>query len=48
MNPICQITGDCSAIAITVGTLAGWLPNIAAVFTIVWMGINIYKDLFGK
>lgn len=45
MNRICQSAGDCGAIIAAVGTLAGWLPSIAALFTIIWLGINIYKDI---
>ena len=45
MHKVCQVIGDCSAVAAVIGTLAGWLPGIAALFTIVWMGINIYKEI---
>jgi len=34
---------DVVAAGTTVGTLAGWLPAIAAVFTIVWTAIRIYE-----
>lgn len=36
-------TGDVAAVGVTVGALAGWLPAIAAIFTIVWTGIRIYE-----
>jgi hypothetical protein len=26
-----------------IGALAGWLPSVAALFTIVWTGIRIYE-----
>jgi hypothetical protein len=33
---------DAGAIVITVGTIAQYLPPIAAAFTIVWTGLQIY------
>jgi hypothetical protein len=27
-----------------VATVAGWLPAVAAIFTIVWTGIRIYES----
>lgn len=36
---------DAAAVGTTVGTLAGWLPNVAALFTIIWTGIRIYDWL---
>ena len=26
-----------------IGAIAGWLPSISALFTIVWMAIRIYE-----
>ena len=34
---------DLAALTVVVGTLADWLPAIAAVFSIVWTGIRIYE-----
>lgn len=34
---------DALSIATVVGTIATWLPAIAAVFSIVWTGIRIYE-----
>lgn len=34
---------DTVSIATAVGTMAGWLPAIAALLTIVWTGIRIYE-----
>jgi TctA family transporter len=28
-----------------IGTLIGWLPSIAAVFSIAWIGMQIYDRL---
>lgn len=35
---------DSASIATVVGTLAGILPAIAAIFTIVWTSIRIYES----
>jgi len=35
---------DAVSIITVVGTLAGILPAIAALFTIVWTGIRIYES----
>ena len=34
---------DGVSVVTVVGTLAGVLPSIAAIFTIVWTGIRIYE-----
>jgi len=38
-----KIAGDIVSVTTVVGTLAGILPSIAAVFTIVWTSIRIYE-----
>lgn len=38
-----KITGDILSVATVLGTLAQWLPAIAALFTVVWTGIRIYE-----
>jgi hypothetical protein len=35
---------DAVSIATAVGTVLGWLPEIAALFTIIWTGIRIYES----
>ena len=35
---------DTASVATVVGTLAGVLPAIAAIFTIVWTAIRIYES----
>lgn len=35
---------DTASVATVVGTLAGLLPAIAAIFTIVWTSIRIYES----
>lgn len=32
----------------TVATVAGWLPSIAALLSIVWLGLQIWIFLFVK
>lgn len=38
-----KMVGDLSAVGITVGTVASYLPAMAALITIVWTGIRIYE-----
>jgi hypothetical protein len=35
---------DAAAVAVAIGTLARVLPEIAALFTIIWTGIRIYES----
>ena len=34
---------DVLSVSTAVATVAGWLPAIAALFTIIWTGIRIYE-----
>jgi hypothetical protein len=36
--------GDVVSIGLVVGTLANWLPAIAALLSIVWTGIRIFES----
>ena len=36
---------DVAAIANVVATIVGWLPAIAALMSIIWVGIQIYDRL---
>jgi len=38
-----KIAGDIVSVTTVVGTLAGILPSVAAIFTIVWTAIRIYE-----
>jgi hypothetical protein len=38
-----KIAGDIVSVTTVIGTLAGLLPSIAALFTIVWTAIRIYE-----
>ena len=38
-----KLTGDILSVATVLGTLAQWLPAIAALFTVIWTGIRIYE-----
>lgn len=35
--------GDAVSVAVAVGTLAAWLPPLAALLTIIWTGIRIIE-----
>lgn len=35
--------GDVLSVGTVVATIAGWLPAIAALVTIIWTGIRIYE-----
>lgn len=41
-NPV-KATVDAVAVGVTIGTVASWLPHIAALFTIIWTGIRIWE-----
>jgi hypothetical protein len=38
-----KVVGDALSVSAVVATLAGWLPAIAALFTIIWTGIRILE-----
>ena len=38
-----KITGDILSVATVLGTLAQWLPAVAALFTVIWTVIRIYE-----
>ena len=35
---------DISAGGTAIATLAGWLPAVSALFTIIWLGIRIFES----
>jgi hypothetical protein len=35
---------DSLAVGGTVATLAGWLPSIASLFTIIWLSLRIWES----
>lgn len=35
---------DAGSIGTLLATIAGWLPHVAALFTIVWTGVRIYES----
>ena len=35
--------GDVASVATVIGTLAGFLPAIAALFTIIWTALRIWE-----
>lgn len=53
MQPNEKVMVDAAAVGTTLGSLGEWLPPIASLFTIVWLGIRIYEtptvqSLLGK
>lgn len=53
MQPQEKVFMDVAAVGTTLGSLGEWLPPIASLFTIVWMGIRIFEtptvqSLLGK
>lgn len=42
MNDNVKYTLDAVAVANVIATIVGWLPAIAAIFSIVWTVIQIY------
>ena len=47
MNTV-KYTLDAAAVANVVATIVGWLPAIAALLSIIWLGIQIYDRLKKK
>ena len=43
MNEHAKNAIDAASFGTAVATVAGWLPSVAAIFTIVWTGIRIYE-----
>lgn len=45
MNPQLESTHylDAGAVAVGIASIAGWLPNIAALLTVLWMLIRIWE-----
>ena len=35
---------DSLAVGGTVATLAGWLPSVASLFTIIWLALRIWES----
>jgi hypothetical protein len=44
MNAHLKHAIDSASIVTVLGTLAGWLPSIAALLTIVWTALRIYES----
>ena len=38
-----KVAGDVGSISVLVGTLADFLPAVAALFTIIWTALRIYE-----
>lgn len=44
MTPDVKHIIDLGSVATMAATFAGWLPNIAAAFTIIWTALRIYES----
>lgn len=42
-DEVVRAIGDTASVATAVGTLAGYMPSLAALFTIIWTGIRIFE-----
>lgn len=42
-DPSVRVLGDVSSIGVVSATLVGFLPAVAATFTIIWTAIRIYE-----
>ena len=42
-NETAKLAGDAVSVAVTVATIAEWLPAVAALLTILWTMIRIYE-----
>jgi CHASE2 domain-containing sensor protein len=38
-----KVAGDIVSVSTVIATIAGWLPAVAALLTIVWTGIRIWE-----
>jgi hypothetical protein len=36
---------DWSAVGVAISTIAGWLPALASLFSVIWLGFLIYDRL---
>ena len=45
---VLKSTGDVTAYSAVIGSLLGWLPSIAAGFTIIWLGMQMIEKITGK
>lgn len=43
IDPAVKSAGDAVSIVTVIGTLAQWLPAVAALLTIIWTGFRIYE-----
>ncbi len=42
---ILKHSGDGGAVAVAVATFMSWLPDIAALLSVVWLGLRIYESI---
>jgi hypothetical protein len=45
---VVKAAGDVTAYGTAIATLVGWLPHIAALFSVIWLAIQITEKVTGK
>jgi len=48
VQQIVKSAGDVTAYGTAVATLVGWLPHIAALFSVLWLGMQMLEKITGK
>lgn len=43
-----KVVGDVISVSTVVATLAGWLPYVAALFTVLWTMMRMHEMITGK
>lgn len=36
---------DVGAVAVVLGVAFGWVPQIAAILTVLWLGVRLYNEV---
>jgi hypothetical protein len=48
VQQVAKTAADATAHGAVIATLLGWLPSIAAIFSIIWLTIQIIERVVGK
>ena len=40
-----KTAADVGAVVTTIGVLMSWLPSIAAVLTVLWLGVRLFNEV---
>ncbi len=44
-NEVTKQAADVASVAAVIGVLMDWLPKIAAVLTVLWLGVRFYNEI---